>query len=519
MSSSRSIMTQLPGYLANISSKWKLDLVSLYAGNNPLFNLATGIKGTTSDSLIYGDEGFLKIEAADNSYAAPEIRHQSPFPVLCGLLLVVKRYGGCQTSSQPFFGSGSGSYDPGKFTFSTTDTLTVTAAGNSAPTNTWTVESLPLNLIRAIYVGWLVDDVAVDPIVVINGKQVSTTKSGTATGNFAWRGETPSTLYINNDAGGYGRHVMFGLGAMLRNPSLRQGIELTQNPWQLFRASRRASYAFTAAGTANVSPSITGAVGTTAVGTLVPSLTGVITGVSATGSVGTLTATTAELVSLTGVVATSAVQALTPTVSKALTGVAGTGSVGTLTISNATTITLSGVSATGTVGALSETISGSTTLAGVVGTGQAGTVSISTGSNASSALTGVSGTGAVGSLSLTVAANDSGVSATGQVQPLGILRLVALNGVTCTGQVGNLTVVSGVTASAIGVSATGQIQAIGGNIYAGMPSIFAVGYAGSVHGVGAFSAIRNYVEFSPRFSKIINNGVQFSRTISKGVKF
>ena len=106
-----------------------------------------------------------------------------------------------------------------------------------------------------------------------------------------------------------------------------------------------------------------------------------LTGVSATGAVGSVSTSNLFTIGLTGVSATGSVGSVTP--SQGLTGVSSTGSVGSAGTDNLFTIGLTGVSATGSVGTVVYSGTGDISLAltGVSATGSVGTVTASGGDN------------------------------------------------------------------------------------------------------------------------------------------
>jgi hypothetical protein len=155
------------------------------------------------------------------------------------------------------------------------------------------------------------------------------------------------------------------------------------------------------------SAALTGVNATGSVGTLSPSMSIALTGVSATGSVGTLTPVTGTTVALSGVQANSAVGSLGKTFSIPLTGVATTGAVGTLTPVTGVTVALSGVQSTVSVGNLGSSFS--IPITGNQATLTVGTLTPSTsGGSVSVALSGVSATAFVGSFSLSGVATGGG---------------------------------------------------------------------------------------------------------------
>lgn len=136
-----------------------------------------------------------------------------------------------------------------------------------------------------------------------------------------------------------------------------------------------------------------------------------------------------------------------PDVTVALTGVAATGAVGSTIANHADPLT--GVNGTGAAGDVGVQIGGNITVAltDVSGAGSVGTVGVSD----SIPITGVSATSAVGTVGRDqlVTILLTGVSATGQVGDVGVTgdKSIALTGVQATGQVGNVGV-SGVDTGA-----------------------------------------------------------------------
>lgn len=107
-----------------------------------------------------------------------------------------------------------------------------------------------------------------------------------------------------------------------------------------------------------------------------------VTGVSSTGSVGTVSTTYSGSVTVTGVSSTT-----------------GIGSV-TVTTNINQTVNVTGVTSTGSVGTVTTTRSGSTTVTGVSSTTAVGTVTVDTAGNVNASVTGVSCTGSIGTVSL-----------------------------------------------------------------------------------------------------------------------
>ena len=187
-----------------------------------------------------------------------------------------------------------------------------------------------------------------------------------------------------------------------------------------------------------------------------------LTGVSGTGSAGTITATGDSNVTPTGVSATGSAGTITATgtATADLTGVAGTGAAGDITVDLNTPVDVTGVSATGQAGTLDATGGADVSLTGVSATGAAGDISVDL--NLDVPLTGVEATGSAGDISPTGDANVTldGVSATGSAGTLDATddANVTLTGVSATGQAGDITVdlTDSVSVDLTGVSATGS---------------------------------------------------------------
>lgn len=136
-----------------------------------------------------------------------------------------------------------------------------------------------------------------------------------------------------------------------------------------------------------------------------------VTGVEATGAVGTVTASGGTVLNgdayPTGVQATSAVGTVTASgdASNNLTGVQSTGAVGTVTATGVANIDLTGVQSTGSAGTTTANGDAQTNLTGAQATGAVGVVTASGGSGAGNAyVTGVEAIGYVGN----VTANGGG---------------------------------------------------------------------------------------------------------------
>lgn len=178
------------------------------------------------------------------------------------------------------------------------------------------------------------------------------------------------------------------------------------------------------------SASLTGVAATGAVGSVVANTTKALTGNYATGTLGSVVP--GIEMALSGVAVTTSLGNITTGLSIGLTGAASTGDAGSpgvstsvgLTGAYATTAvgytnvspTLSGVVATGATGALSPSLSQS--LTGAVGTGSAGVLSV----NTSVQLTSVTAVGVIGEEVPNFWITETGVSATSRV---GVLTPVA----------------------------------------------------------------------------------------------
>jgi hypothetical protein len=213
----------------------------------------------------------------------------------------------------------------------------------------------------------------------------------------------------------------------------------------------------------------TGAIQTVAVTGFEIDVSEVLESVSATGAVGTVAIS--NTATLSGVSATASVGTVEAKPTEAITGVSATGSVGTVAIGNS--VTLSGVSATGAVGTLEE--KPTEALTGVSATGSVGTVAISNTvgligvsaavsigtaqENVTEILTGVVGTTALGNISIDSVASATGVSATGTIGTLEVKVAEVVTGVDATGAAGTVTVTNDSKTVLTGVEATGAIEA------------------------------------------------------------
>ena len=210
-----------------------------------------------------------------------------------------------------------------------------------------------------------------------------------------------------------------------------------------------------------------------------------VTGVAATGGVGSVTINGNVEVSATGLGATGAVGALVFTESVAVTGLQATGSVGSASVSVLANVSVTGVSAfmpttsteTGSslFGGLSFSEEPFATLGdgdllitfqlgvgdsvtGIAATGSVGSVEVN--SNASASVTGVSATASVGSViidgdAIVAVTGIAGTGGAGSVTVTeGTGPIIALGSLSAQGQVGIVVGEGSLTVPVTGVSAT-----------------------------------------------------------------
>jgi len=155
-------------------------------------------------------------------------------------------------------------------------------------------------------------------------------------------------------------------------------------------------------------------------------ITALITGVSSTGSIGSLLVASDAVFSVTGVQSTGAA-----------------GGLSVVTGGNQS-ITLSGLTSVGSAGTLTAVINSAVSLTGALSPGSVGGLTVLTGSSVSTSLTGVSTVGAVGSLVIQAGALITlpGVESIGAAGDLAIPQdtFATITGVTSSGAVGDLTV-------------------------------------------------------------------------------
>lgn len=225
--------------------------------------------------------------------------------------------------------------------------------------------------------------------------------------------------------------------------------------------------------TPSMSIALTGNAGTSAAGTIAPSTTRALTGAAGTGSPGSLTSSTA--LGLTGSNATGAAGTVTLSTDRAITGNAGTTAAGT--IAPSITIGTTGVAGTGGVGTVSAQSGGNVTVAltGAAGTAGVGSIAPAT----SAALTGIAGTSGIGSLTAAKALGLSGASVTIGLGSLASQRSLVITGVGSIAALGDLTpsLAGNVTVSLTGVSLTASVGSV-----ANGPPVASSGQTATVYG-------------------------------------
>ena len=182
----------------------------------------------------------------------------------------------------------------------------------------------------------------------------------------------------------------------------------------------------------------TGVGGTMAIGDFVISDNEdvVVTGVSATGAIGTETFDTGA--EPTSAIGTGAIGDETfDTQTGTLTGVSGTAVIGTFTFFITTDAPVSGVNGSGAIG--SETPESEISETGVAATGAIGVETFQTEANPSSAI----GTGAIGAEVPEAEINETGVAGTGATEAFGVsgngnilLQVTGVSGIGATGAIG-----------------------------------------------------------------------------------
>lgn len=282
------------------------------------------------------------------------------------------------------------------------------------------------------------------PLLYEDGILGSVTTVATPSGAFVTGPYSP--MFGNRAANNRGWDGLIGLTLVFDHPTqgltAQEQMSLHLNPWQVFESPRQI---WVAPGGGGATLALTGVQATGDVGTVGVSVaaTRALTGNQATGQAGSVGVAADATLALTGNQATGAVGSVGVSVSasQALTGNQSTGAVGTVTPSTGTVLALTGNEGTGQVGSVAGSTATSIALTGNGAAGQVGSVSPATGASAS--LTGVSATGAVGD----VAAFAS--------------FLQALTGNQAAGQVGSVIVGGDKTEALTGVSGVGGVGSVG----------------------------------------------------------
>lgn len=240
----------------------------------------------------------------------------------------------------------------------------------------------------------------------------------------------------------------------------------------------------------------TGVAGTGQVGTLIAKILAqvALTGVSASGQVGAVTVTGAALAAPTGVAGSGSVGTVSAGViaQVSVTGVSASGQSGTVTAKTGAKGTPTGVSATGSVGTVAVTAGVVVTLSGVQASGSPGSVTVLSGSVIP--VTGVQGTGQAGSVSVSAAGSQTvpvtGVAATGTAGTMLAKSgsVATPTGVQAAGAAGAMSTRLGSLVAIVGVSGTGQVGSVaaGGGLIvpvAGVAAAAAVGNIAAITGV------------------------------------
>lgn len=232
------------------------------------------------------------------------------------------------------------------------------------------------------------------------------------------------------------------------------------------------------------SATLTGLAAASALGSVVPNVSNNLTGLSASGAVGTVSVTAQANASaaLTGLQATGSIGSTSGSVTKTLTGLQAAASVGSPL--PAASLALTGLSATSSVGSVAK--QSAIALVGVSAAsavGQTTSFQIST----SAPVAGLNATGATGAVSVTTGSGTpiSGVSAIGSVGVVGKQATVSITGVNAASAVG--TASTGLTVSIQGFAA---ISAVGAIAKASGAQITGAQATGSVGGLGFTTTIQ-----------------------------
>lgn len=238
----------------------------------------------------------------------------------------------------------------------------------------------------------------------------------------------------------------------------------------------------------SVSVALTGISSTGSAGSLVPSTAVPLGTVSSTGAVGSLTLSLG--VPLTTLLATGAVGTLAPSLAVPLTTTLGTGSVGTLTTRLDFYASLTGVEATGGVGSLVPSLNValiSQTLTPSLGTLAPSNVLPITGSGA---------TTSVGSLTVDFGIPATTVLATADAGSLTSSRAVPITGSEGTGGVGTVTgEIATIYQPITGVEATGAVGTPGVDVTIALSGILVSCVPGYLGSTGGTVVLPDYIYF------------------------
>lgn len=225
----------------------------------------------------------------------------------------------------------------------------------------------------------------------------------TERGNYGYGADATYTSFNANTTTSPGNQTDISIGSEYR---IYTGTGDTTDPTTGTPQSASVYIAFVDAALATNVP-VTGVSGTGSVGTVTVSLprSVAVTGLAGTGAVGSTTQSGKGNVTLSNLLANTAIGSTTIKVnnSATLTGVVGTSALGTVTAAFTLNVPVTGVAGTGAVGDVTITNSGSVVVTGVAATGQIGTA---VGSSPNSAiLTGFELASALGTVTVSAKAN------------------------------------------------------------------------------------------------------------------
>ena len=189
-----------------------------------------------------------------------------------------------------------------------------------------------------------------------------------------------------------------------------------------------------------------------------------VTGVAATGQIGSVTVSGASDVPVTGLEATGSVGSVTVVAEANVSpsGLSATGQVGSVEALASAVVSVTGISSTGSVGSVAVVAESNTSVTGVSSVGSVGSLTVA--ANADVSPTGIGASGNVGSVTTIAEANVSptGVSATGEVGEAGVQQSAAasVSGVSATAAVGSVTVSANADVSPTGIEATGIVGSV-----------------------------------------------------------